>query len=129
MQQFKKLIIIISNLTDFVKKVHHPEEGIGEMAPFLGTLLEKGAMHNVYWMAGFNQDETIDMAGYKIYNLFIKDKNGLHLGGNVAAQRILNFDYIPYMEQGKTAKKGIALLPANEEESTTTVVLPLYRTE
>ena len=44
-------------------------------------------------------------------------------------QRILNFDYVPYMEQGKVLKKGIASLPANEEESTTTVVLPLYRAE
>ena len=33
------------------------------------------------------------------------------------------------MEQGKTLKKGIAMLPSNDEETTTTVVLPLYRTE
>ena len=129
MQQFKKIVIIISNLADFVKKVHHPEEGIENMVPFLNTLLEKGAMHNVFWIAGFNQDEASDLAGYKIYSAFIKDKNGMHLGGNVSAQRILNFDYVPYMEQGKTVKKGIAMLPANEEETTTTVVLPLYRTE
>lgn len=128
-QQFKKIIIVISNLKDFVKKVHHPEEGIGDMVPFLNTLLEKGATHNVFWIAGFNQDEAADLAGYKIYNAFIKDKNGMHLGGNVSAQRILNFDYVPYMEQSKTVKKGIAMLPSNDEETTTTVVLPLYRTE
>lgn len=128
-QQFKKIVIVISNLKDFVKKVHHPEEGIGDMVPFLNTLLEKGATHNVFWIAGFNQDEAVDLAGYKIYNAFIKDKNGMHLGGNVSAQRILNFDYVPYMEQGKTLKKGIAMLPSNDEETTTTVVLPLYRTE
>lgn len=128
-QQFKKIIIIISNLAEFVKKVHHPEAGIESMVPFLNTLLEKGATHNVFWIAGFNQDEAADLAGYKIYSAFIKDKNGMHLGGNVSAQRILNFDYVPYMEQGKTIKKGIAMLPTNEEETTTTVVLPLYRTE
>ena len=112
-----------------MKKVHHPEAGIENMVPFLNTLLEKGATHNVFWIAGFNQDEAADLAGYKIYSAFIKDKNGMHLGGNVSAQRILNFDYVPYMEQGKTIKKGIAMLPTNEEETTTTVVLPLYRTE
>lgn len=128
-QQFKKFMIVIGDLAAFVNAVHNPEEGIGNVVPFLGTLLEKGATHNVYWIAGFNQDEALDMIGYKIYNLFVKDKNGLHLGGNVAAQKILNFDYVPYMEQGKVLKKGIALLPYNEEESTTKVVLPLYRTE
>lgn len=128
-QQFKKIIIIISNLADFVKKVHHPEEGIENMVPFLNTLLEKGATHNVFWIAGFNQDDANDLAGYKIYNAFIKDKNGMHLGGNVSAQRVLNFDYVPYMEQNKTVKKGIAMLPTSEEETTTTVVLPLYRAE
>ena len=38
-QQFKKIVIVISDLKDFVKKVHHPEEGIGDMVPFLNTLL------------------------------------------------------------------------------------------
>lgn len=129
MQQFEKIVIVISDLSEFVKKVHHPENGIENMVPFLSTLLEKGAMHNVFWFAGVNQDELIDMMRYKIYNLFIKDKNGMHLGGNVSAQKIMNFDYIPYMEQGKNLKKGIALLPFNEEENTTTIVLPLYRSE
>ena len=92
-------------------------------------MLEKGATHNVFWIAGFNQDESVEMVGYQVYNAFIKDKNGMHLGGNVTAQRIMNFDYVPYMEQGKTQKKGIAMLPTSEDEVTRTVVLPLYRME
>ncbi|MBQ9991576.1 MAG: type VII secretion protein EssC [Lachnospiraceae bacterium] len=129
MQQFNKLVIVIGDLTEFVDKVHRPGEGVGEMAPFLGTILDKGAMHNVFWFAGINPDEAVKVAGLNTYNLFIRDKNGMHLGGNVAAQRLMNFDHIPYTEQGKTLKAGIALLPANDEEQARAVVLPQYRAE
>lgn len=127
MQKFSKRFIFIGNLPDFVQTVHNPGEGIGAMAPFVSTLLEKGAMHNVYWIAGFNQDDANKMTGFGVYNLFTAGRNGMHLGGNVAAQRILTFDHITYMEQGKSMKPGIAMLPTNEEEKTTAVVLPLFR--
>ena len=129
MQQFRKLFIFIGELPEFVYRVHNPGEGVSPMAPFLSTLLDKGAMHNVFWFAGFNQDETSKAIGLNVYNLFIKEKNGMHLGGNVSAQRTMNFDYIPYKEQNKSLKPGIAVLPECEDESTRRVVLPLYRME
>ncbi len=126
MQQFPKLFIFIDDLPEFVQKVHNPGEGVGAMAPFVSTLLEKGAMHNVFWIAGFNQEDAAAAAGFGVYNLFVKDKNGMHLGGNVAAQRLLEFGHLPYQEQGRSQKPGIAMLPAQEEDKTTMVVLPFY---
>lgn len=126
MQQFSKRFILISDLAEFVQKVHNPDGGVGDMVPFLSTLLEKGAMHNVFWFAAFNQDDAAKVAGLTIYNTFVKYKTGMHLGGNVMAQRILPFDHVPYTEQSKTYKPGTAMLPTHEEDDTTMVVLPLY---
>jgi len=126
MQQFKKRFIIVNDLPEFVSKVHNPGEGVGDMAPFLSTLLEKGAMHNVFWFAAFNQDDATKAAGFAIYNLFTKYRTGMHFGGNVSAQRLLPFDHVPYIEQGKSQKPGIAMLPTQDEQQTTMVVLPLY---
>lgn len=129
MQEFEKQFIIIDDLPEFVKHVHNPIEGVNPMAPFVTTLLEKGAMHNVFWFAGFNQDDNAKATGLSVFNSFVKDRNGMHLGGNVAAQRSLNFDYISYAEQTKAQKPGIAMLPMHDEERTTMVVVPLYKTE
>ena len=129
MQEFEKIFIFIGSLPDFVTHVHNPGEGIGVMAPFVTTLLEKGAMHNVYWFAGFNQDEVSKAVGFDVYNSFIKYKRGIHLGGNVAAQRLLPFDYVPYTEQTKVFKPGVGMLPVDEENDTAKVVIPLYKAD
>lgn len=126
MQQFSKMFIFIDDLIEFANRVHNPAEGVEAMAPFVSTLFEKGAMHNVFWIACINQEDAVKAAGLNVYNLFIRDKNGIHLGGNVAAQRIMDFAHISYQEQGKTQKPGIAMLPAQEEDKTTMVVIPLY---
>ena len=67
------------------------------------------------------------VTGMRAYDLFTRYKQGLHFGGNVAAQRIFNFDYIPYMEQSRTEKPGIAMLPASEEETVRKVAVPLSK--
>lgn len=127
MQQFEKMFIIIGDLPDFVTKVHKPDEGVGDMVKFLNTLLEKGALHNVYWFAAYNQDDAARVAGQMIFSAFVKDKKGIHLGGNVASQRLFPFDHVPYNEQNKVHKAGIGMLPTHEDDDTTMVVLPLYK--
>ena len=129
MQEFEKIFIFIADLADFVSLVHNPGEGMNSMAPFTTTLLEKGAVHNVFWFASYNHDDSSKAIGMSVFNAFIKDKNGMHFGGNVAAQHLMTFDHIPYMEQNKTVKTGIGMLPTHETDDTTMVVLPLYRTE
>lgn len=129
MQEFEKIFIFIADLADFVSHVHNPGEGIGQMASFVTTLLEKGSIHNVFWFAAYNHDDSAKAIGMSVYNAFIKDKNGMHFGGNIAAQHLMTFDHIPYMEQSKTVKPGIGMLPTHESDDTTMVVLPLFRTE
>ena len=93
------------------------------------NLFEKGAIHNVFWFAQLNQDNAADIAGMNTYASFIKEKNGIHFGGNVAGQRLLTFDHIPYANQNKKLPAGIGMLPTNDDETVETVVVPFYRKE
>lgn len=124
--KFKSRFIMIANLAEFVLHVANPSGGIGSMSGFVDNLLEKGELHNVFWMACHTQDDNAKVAGRKTFELFIRDKKGIHFGGNVAAQRILDFGNVPFMEQNKTLKAGIGMLPANEERADK-VVVPLYK--
>jgi len=67
------------------------------------------------------------VAGQRVYEMFIRDKKGVHFGGNPAAQRILDFEYMKFAERTKTAKPGIGMLPGSEDETTEKVVVPLCK--
>ena len=51
------------------------------------------------------------MLGYGVYEHFVSYKTGIHFGGKVTDNQILNFDNIPFAEQSKSEKAGIGMLP------------------
>ena len=126
MREFKAKFIFIANLADFVTHVMHPKDA-GDMRPFVENILDKGALHNVFWAACYSADDASKVAGIKIYDYFVRYKTGIHFGGNVAGQRIFNFDYVPYAEQSKSQKPGIGMLPASDDETVRKVVVPLMK--
>ncbi|MGI6010694.1 MAG: type VII secretion protein EssC [Ruminococcus sp.] len=104
----------IDDLPFFVRLVTKPKEGVGDMRGFMENITDKGRLHNVFFIAAFNQDQMQQMAGIPLYENMVRDKKGIHLGGNTAAQRMFNFDYLPYAKQGKEQKAGIGMLPSGE---------------
>ena len=64
---------------------------------------------------------------YKTYKLFTGYKNGVHLGGNTASQRIFDFRNIPYTEAGKPLKKGYGWAVTGEDmDEASRIVIPMY---
>lgn len=126
MLSFKAKCIFIANFADFVTHVMHPVDA-GNVKAFVENILDKGSLHNVFWAACYNQEDVSKVAGTKIYEYFLKYKTGIHFGGNVAAQRIMNFDYVPHTEQTKVQKPGIGMLPANDDDDVRKVVVPLMK--
>jgi len=129
MQKFKKHFIIIANLSDFVMKLRNPGEGFDDMSGFVGNLLDKGAIHNVFWFAQFNQEQMSELSAMNVYNLFVRDKKGIHFGGSVSSQRLFAFDHVSYANQNKKLPAGMGMIPSGNDEQIETVVVPLYRKE
>lgn len=117
MQSFKPVFIFISDLGEFIQSVYHPEGDIGNMSGFFENIFEKGYLHNIFFFACFNPDEAPSLTGIKAYHHFISYKTGVHLGGNLSAQRIFNFTNIHFTELSKSSKKGEALVPSADDES------------
>ena len=126
MQEFDKLFIFVGNLTAFVNAVHKPDPGVGNISDFMTAMIEKATMCNIYWFSCFNQDDIAAVAGLGVYTQYIKEKSGMHLGGNTNVQKILPLDYIPFNEQAKPLKPGLAYMPVVEADDTKLAVLPLY---
>ncbi len=120
--------IFVADLADFVVHVLHPKD-VPDMKAFVENILDKGSLHNIYWAACYDQEDVTKVAGTKLFDYFVEYKTGIHFGGNVAGQRIMNFDYVPYTEQTKLQKPGIGMLPANDDEDVRKVVVPLVRSQ
>ncbi len=115
----------VDDMTFFVRMITRPKEEVKNMNGFMENITDKGSLHNVFFFIGFNQENAASMAGTRVYENMIRYKMGIHLGGNVNSQRILNFDYIPYMEQGKELKSGVGMLPSGEGiTAATKIVIP-----
>jgi S-DNA-T family DNA segregation ATPase FtsK/SpoIIIE len=126
MLSYKARFIFISNIAEFIKHVSNPTDG-SQIQAFVENLLDKGSMHNVFWVACYNSNDASMVNGTRIFDNFLKYKTGIHFGGDVASQRIMNFDYVPYAEQSKTQKPGIGMLPENDSDSVRKVMVPLVK--
>jgi len=126
MSEEKPVFFFIADLGSFLESVYNPKEGIGNMSGFLENIIEKGSLHNIYFFACVNTDDSSVAAGYALYQLFTGYRTGVHLGGNVSAQHIFNFQDIHYSELSKSYKKGVGLAPAPEDDTVSVkVIIPL----
>lgn len=122
-----KIFLFVANWLEFVKHIYSPTDGVGEMGAVIENFLEKGKSHNIFWFGILQTDERNRALGRRAYDLFVKYRQGIHFGGRVLEQRLLDFDHVPYMEQARAEKPGIGMLPYSEEETVRKVAVPLYK--
>lgn len=127
LEQEEKLFIFISDLPEFIRRIYSPADGVGRMEAVIENFWDKGRCHGIFWFACLNPEDANVAAGRRAYKLFTDDKRGAYFGGNVTAQKLFNFDDMPYMEQLRPEKPGVALLPMTEEETVRKVAVPLCR--
>ena len=117
--------IFISDLSSFVKSVYEPSDGVGEMKGFVENVTERGSLHNIYMFAEVLSDSASQSDVNKVYRSFVGYKTGVHLGGNIGAQRIFNFRNIPYSDNSKPMKRGMGLVPSADDDTVSeTIVFP-----
>ncbi len=123
----EKIFLFVADWLEFVKHIYSPAEGVGEMKAVIENFLEKGRSHNIFWFGILKTDDRNRILGRRAYDLFVKYRQGIHFGGRVSEQRLLDFDHVPYMEQARAEKPGIGMLPCSEEETVRKVAVPFYK--
>lgn len=127
MSKYKPWVIVISDLVDFVEMAYSPEGQRQNLGAALENLIGKGFMHNIYFVAGFNQDQRVNIMGQPVYEYFVHDRTGIHLGGNVGAQQLFEYNGMPFKDQNIAEKPGVGLTPSNENENWRRVIIPLAK--
>lgn len=128
MSKEKPIFIFLGDLSDFFSMVYKPGEGVGNMSGFLENILEKGSLHNIYFIGSLKVEDQGFLATYRGYSLFTSYQKGIHLGGNLTSQRVFKFQNIAYMDQSKAEKRGLGYVPDEEEaDQAVKVVVPLAK--
>lgn len=114
--------IFISELNWFASVVYGLESGT---SAFVENIIEKGFLHNIYFISELSLEKMDDATGYMMCQLFASYKMGIHLGGKVSENRFFSFEYLSYKEQEYSQKVGIGQLPGDRnKEGTKKVVIP-----
>ena len=123
MSHERPIFHFIADLADFIHMVYQPGEGVGGMSGFVETILSKGALHNIFFAASLKVEDEAVLVAYKAYASFVSAKKGIHLGGNLAGQRLFHFQNVPFAEQSKPMKRGMAYIADDEEESSGNLIV------
>lgn len=128
MNRGDQYFIFISDMSAFMKTAYASLEGRGSIRAYLENITEKGSYHGFFFIAAVNPDQHMDLLSYRAYKNMVSYGTGVHLGGNVAAQKVFSFGGIPYQEQNRVYRPGIGLVPSEDDaESTKKIVLPLAK--
>lgn len=124
----KPIFLFIADLSWFMNTIYDAKNNIKNGKGFMETLTQKGSYHNIYFIGLMNLEDKNLMKIYQAFNNFVSYKTGIHFGGNVAQNGLMNFDYMPFKEQTKTEKPGIGILPdMNTETYAQKIVVPLAK--
>lgn len=125
MSAYEPYFIFIADLKSLVMLINDSEY---EMKGFFRNILEKGSMHHIFFFGAISLKDHQEIFGDELYEAFTGYKTGVHFGGNTAENRVLNFEYVPYMEQTKVQPPGVGCLPdAGAGVDTAKIVVPLAR--
>ena len=128
MQVFEKVYIFIDNLSQFIETAYalKGDAQVGEYAGLLEAMVDYGTFHNVFWFSCLNKKEVGVADTYRLYELFTRDKKGIHLGG-MTDDSPMNFDNLDYHIRDQVMQTGRGLLPVDNEEKVAEVVIPLVK--
>lgn len=128
MLSYPAYYVFIDDFVELTIKLYNNSQEMQNIVGFMENFFDKGALHNMYVFAGVPLSEYNVALGYRVFRLAVEQKNGLLLGGDSIRQQLFDFSGLPYSEQSRKYKTGIALLPADHErERPEKIILPMVK--
>ena len=126
MSVYQPVFVFINDLVAFIKSMYSSEGRGKDVVKTLENLVDKGKLHNVYFISCINTDKQSEVVGLSLYDYFTADKNGVLLGGNAGSQRLFDFNGVPFGLLNVVHKPGIGIIPPKSGETEVNmVVVPL----
>lgn len=121
----ENIYIFIDDMASFIERVYTISPGKEPLNGFFETMFSKGWYHQIFIFGSINPDDRFKVAGKPLFDAFIKDRSGIHFGGNASSQQILEFPYLSLREQAKPEPKRVGILASGlNMDSQGEVVIP-----
>lgn len=117
--------IFIGDMESFCRFIYCYGERKEERAAFWEGIAE-GKKKNCF-LAGIHNPRDIDASGTVFFRGIAMHQSGICLGGNVASQRIFDFDDLSYSVQNKYLPPGLGYLKEGPGSATGRLLLPVYQ--
>ena len=128
MADYQQVFVLIADLPNFIQACINPGGGKASMGPQVENILQKGALHQVYFFGAIQPQEATAASAQGIYRSFVRAKQGVHLGGELNAQKLLTYKNIPFLEQGKSRKPGLGYVPDPKDSiNVAEIVVPMNK--
>lgn len=124
MSQEQPWFVFVRDLTSLLRMMRAPGDWGQYIENVLVNLLSRGFMNNIYFVAGFDQDDQPEVSGLPVYEEFVRSCTGVHLGGNVAGQQLFDYNDMSYRDQSTPEKPGVGLVPSHNGEPSYRIILP-----
>ena len=128
MLQYPACYLFIDDMAELTETLYSGSAQMQNIVGFMENFFDKGALHNMYVFGAVPLSGYSMALGYRAFRLAAERKTGLLLGGDAARQQLFDLSALPYSEQTKKFRPGIALLPQDHErERPEKIVLPIAR--
>lgn len=118
-------MVVVPDLGEFFQTVYSAPAKSMKLDKVMEMLCDKGYLHNIYFFSAMNADQRSALTAYPLFQILLREKHGVHLGGNVDKQIVFEFDALSYREKQALPKKvGFGLIPATDEETVRQIVIP-----
>ncbi|MCF0113920.1 MAG: hypothetical protein HUJ56_01100, partial [Erysipelotrichaceae bacterium] len=92
LSQMKPVYILIDDMGDFMRMLHTKYSNDRNVAAFINMCFGKARFHGVYFIAAITDDDFAENNLREVFRSFIADKEGIHLGGILMEQHVLDLD-------------------------------------
>ena len=117
--------VILPDLGEFFQTIYSTPSKSMKLDKVLEMLTDKGYLHNIYFFSAMNADQRSTLTTYPMFQFLLREKHGVHLGGNVDKQMIFEFDALSYRDRQAIPKKaGFGLVPATDDDLVRQIVIP-----
>ena len=126
-RQFPPVFYVITNLQDFIARVYHHSGNLAPLNASVEQVFGKCQFLNVYFFAAENAGDyrSGSASGKRAYQLFLKDKNGTVLGGELQKQSFLEYANIGFAQSQQRLKMGMAYAAdQNNPQNVQMIVIP-----
>lgn len=109
----KQIVILFHDYGNFLSAIHSDARGLSD---FVEAMTKKGDGHKIFLAGVINRDDPSIHSIHAAFAGFVSWKDGIHFGGQLDNQRILEFD-IPSIERMKKYPAGYGYATINGQSA------------